>query len=436
MSTSVSSGTFIKITSRDTLPPIESPETDTLDWKAWVDRSDSFELAKDVAAFANASGGCLVIGVQEARTNKAAEYVWLKYDDARAIARAYQEAARSLISPPVTIETALIEHGEDGSGNWLVAVNVGPTEAIFCGVKVPKEREGLWMIPQRVASNTTFLAPAAAQAKTVEKLRSATNQTLSLIENWQDEIKQMSRMRQFEEFMANGSYYDICLPDLKSDAAPIGLHYTIRPARNEHGQPFRVKDDMSDRWLVEVLGPAHANVMSDEELKRYDASPICDGEYYYCEFYNGYWHMSNGGVPGVVQRFYMSGMVGQVRWLQSANTFAAQNRAFGADHKHLFDVLLDDQGKPGRVGYVYSVSTDDKGSLFLRIDDSPPKKMYMTNPAHTLGDEGWYFEIDDLRGHGTSDVLSNIRESIQATLRQNNIQVPKIHWYKTKRVNS
>ncbi|WPB81837.1 ATP-binding protein [Archangium violaceum] len=435
MNTSTPSGTFTKITSRDTLPSIESPETDTLDWKARVDSSNLIELAKDMAAFANASGGCIVVGVQERRNNRPAGYAFLAQNDARELARSYQEAARNYISPAVIIETALIEHERDGSNQWLLAVNISPTEAIFCGARASKERDDTWVIPQRVASNTIFLSIDAAQAKTIEKLRSATNQTLSLIEKWQDEVKQKSRIRQFEEFMESGTYYDICLPDLASDDAPLGLHYAIRPARDGHGQPLRFEDDMSDRWVVEVIGPSHASVLSDEDMKRYDASPICEGEYYYCEFYNGSWHISTGGVEDA-RRFYMSGMVGQPRWLQTANKFAAQNRTPSIEYTLLFEMLLDGQGKPARRGCIYLVFSDGKGSLFLQVNDSPLKSMYMTNPAKTFGDTGWYFCVDKLRGHGTPDVLSNIRESILNELQERGIQIPKIPWYSVEREDS
>ncbi|MFE8601214.1 AlbA family DNA-binding domain-containing protein [Archangium violaceum] len=182
MNTPDSSGIFTKITSRDTLPPISSSETDALDWKAMVaDPPNRTEFAKDMAAFANASGGSIVIGVRQGRATETAEFKPLTQQAARSLARAYEEAARDLISPPPTVETAAIEIEKDGSGQWILAVNVSPTEAIFCAVAIKPSQSGetSWLIPKRVASQTRYLSPADAQLMTVNKLRSATQRTLS-----------------------------------------------------------------------------------------------------------------------------------------------------------------------------------------------------------------------------------------------------------------
>ncbi|MFE8601215.1 hypothetical protein [Archangium violaceum] len=215
---------------------------------------------------------------------------------------------------------------------------------------------------------------------------------------------------------------------MASDDSPLGLHYAIRPVRDSQGQPLRDVGEMRSRWVIEVIGPAHENILSDKKLKKYEVTPIRDGEYYYCEFYNGSWHMSDGGI-GKAYAFYLSGRVGQAEWLQNANDFVERHHKPDVGHTHLFDVFLNLQGKqyPRDDGLnKYSVAMDKEGRLFLRINNSPPKQMYMINPANERDDSSWCFLIEKLRGHGDREVLSNIRESLQKELQQQGITIPRV----------
>src|SRR5262249_28668861 len=108
------------------------------------------------------------------------------------------------------------------------------------------------------------------------------------------------------------------------------------------------------------------------------------------------------------------------------------------DLKPLFDVVLDQEGKRiqgGGSGNLFAVVADKAGHLFLRINNSPPKRMYLTNPVNTWDDTGWYFEIEKLRGHGDRKMQSQIRDSLLAELRKRETSVPKVPWHQTYRAD-
>jgi hypothetical protein len=91
------------------LPPLGAHETDTLDFKAEVKPkagqkcADRFELAKDVASFANAFGGTVLVGACGGSVLTA--YKAIDTATATWLAREYEEAVRDRCAPPVTIRT-------------------------------------------------------------------------------------------------------------------------------------------------------------------------------------------------------------------------------------------------------------------------------------------------------------------------------------------
>src|SRR5690348_1131595 len=101
-------------------PPILARETYELDYKS-EHTSDASEHAKDIASFANGLGGVILIGVAEKADNFSRKAMPLI--DARAVARAYEDAARDLLSPRPRVDPIVVPLPED-SGRALVAVNV------------------------------------------------------------------------------------------------------------------------------------------------------------------------------------------------------------------------------------------------------------------------------------------------------------------------
>jgi Putative DNA-binding domain len=155
-------GVFMPITRLEELPELgRSIETRTIDFKI-KHSSDRFEAGKDVAAFANTSGGTIIIG---ARTtgDVLAEYLPLSAADAQAAKRDYEESVRDRCSPAPIFDVSFFTM----DGGILVAINVWPIPGQPVGVELKpldlktyeREAKGTYFYPVRVGSHTRAILP-------------------------------------------------------------------------------------------------------------------------------------------------------------------------------------------------------------------------------------------------------------------------------------
>ncbi len=159
---------FAPITDRDALPPVGAhAETYALDIKRTSrNRHGSFvpfELAKDVAAFANATGGVLLIGADEDLTSATLrEYVGLGSEQDRLEhAKAYEAAVQDRCSPVPLINPVSVS---DSSGKFVLAVNVWPFPSQAVGVKVDGSKSDgyggpSFVFPLRTGRVTAYIRP-------------------------------------------------------------------------------------------------------------------------------------------------------------------------------------------------------------------------------------------------------------------------------------
>lgn len=143
------------------LPNIGDSESLYLDFKAAPTES-AFEIGKDVAAFANASGGTLLIGAAQEPGGRLKEFVPI--EDIVAVERSYENAIRDRCRPRPMVTLNAVEC--DGSGGQVLAVNVQPFPGQPVGVYIPvKEQKGMKAIedlfhyPIRVNRYTKAILP-------------------------------------------------------------------------------------------------------------------------------------------------------------------------------------------------------------------------------------------------------------------------------------
>lgn len=148
------------------LPPIGKHEDQELDFKAQLNvkdgKTDYLELAKDMAAMANAYGGVIIIGACEDRKGVLSLYKPMTEADAVAACNEYKTAQRDRLRPAVIVLPEMIPH-EDG---FLVTVRVEPSMGQAIGVRfkptieiVPETKQPpeIFGFPVRVGDNTTWL---------------------------------------------------------------------------------------------------------------------------------------------------------------------------------------------------------------------------------------------------------------------------------------
>lgn len=246
-----------------------------------------------------------------------------------------------------------------------------------------------------------------------------------------DRIERERRILRFEEFLKNGNHYNIRFPDLKPTPNSLGLEYKIVPHRDPGGAPSQLSSRAGPLYIVQVISPAHEGVLDYERLLDYENSPIKDGEYYFCSFFNGAWHISQEsvGADDETYRFYMSGRVGEMEYGQTANQFLGFNRE-PADMRQIFRLLITPDGmvlRDGESADVYLAYVNDQGSTFLKINESPLKKIYLLDQEEAP--EDWFLYVENFRGYRTAEYRERVLALIENSFRENGIEPPKVHWY-------
>jgi hypothetical protein len=156
--------------------PTELPEKDTAresgtyDFKGSVDPTDARELAKDVAAFANAFGGVVLVGaVEDSATRTLLKYNPMKRPFADKLTIAYEQAVRDRCDPPPIFDAVSIELPPALGTGFVVAVNVRATALGPVGVREDKGES--YAFPMRISTHTKNLKPTELAMLMVPEVR-------------------------------------------------------------------------------------------------------------------------------------------------------------------------------------------------------------------------------------------------------------------------
>lgn len=187
---------FVPFTERSTIPSIGDIETDTLDFKARSEgrtgRSTTW-AAKDVAAFANADGGVLIIGAYEDnRRGYLGLIKGMTDEDVKIVRDTFSDAAKEICRPSPVNNSVLLQHGTDK----LVAVNVWPFPGHAVGIKVDPDT---WRFPVRRGLDTPYLTPERLPMLMLPELR----RKISLLRS----IEPGSRVTINQGFMAPNDHW-------------------------------------------------------------------------------------------------------------------------------------------------------------------------------------------------------------------------------------
>lgn len=113
------------------------------------------EIAKDVAAFANAHGGRILVGVDEAEGLVSA-IPGLPPADAAACKVAVEQVVRDKLRPAPAISVTLVPHS---NGNVVVIVGVLPFPGQVVGLLNEVRTRESWTFPVRIGTNTAYYSP-------------------------------------------------------------------------------------------------------------------------------------------------------------------------------------------------------------------------------------------------------------------------------------
>jgi hypothetical protein len=143
---------------------MNSPESWQLDFKMFVNPAEWWELAKDIAAFANYLGGVILVGVEELPSGMP-QLCGIGAQDAEALKGAYEMAARDKCLPRPLV-TMTILNVPELDGRCLLAVNVEPVpDQIVGAMFYLRNKAGdpttcdAWRFPVRIGKHNVPITP-------------------------------------------------------------------------------------------------------------------------------------------------------------------------------------------------------------------------------------------------------------------------------------
>lgn len=131
-----------------------SREKSDIDFKMWADPKDGPCHAKDIAAFANALGGVLIVGASDKSGQLRYPGLPDKQSPKSAI-EVFEKAGAEMCSPQTQVNAVPITLA---SGKTIVAVNIDPSPDAFIASQSRHSHED-WTLPIRTSSQTKRLEP-------------------------------------------------------------------------------------------------------------------------------------------------------------------------------------------------------------------------------------------------------------------------------------
>ncbi len=144
----------------------------------------------------------------------------------------------------------------------------------------------------------------------------------SIILRRADLDEQRERMNRFIRFLESERHYNVCFPALATEANSHGLVYRLEPARHE-GKAVKRETEIDTLFVVRVARPAYEDVLEPEQSADYKRSPIKIGGFYFCDFYNGEWHMGPSTARREWLEFHLFGKQGEMEHSVTAEKFYA-----------------------------------------------------------------------------------------------------------------
>lgn len=141
-------------------------ESRRFDFKKTVSSKNHVELAKDVAAFANAFGGHILVGaVEDPQTGRLDHYEPLPEAFAHEVVTAFDRAVATRCFPKPLHDSKLLPRGE----GFVVVVNVWAFPGGIVGVR--SDTQDAYLFPVRVGAQTDHLRPEVLPMFMVPEVR-------------------------------------------------------------------------------------------------------------------------------------------------------------------------------------------------------------------------------------------------------------------------
>ena len=195
------------------LPELQTRESQEVEFKLEPGRTKDgkvnyLELAKDMAAMANAYGGVIIVGACEDPKGTLSLYKTMSAESAAEVCDQYATAHRDRLRPAPIVLQEPISH----QGQFLVIVRIEPSVGQAVGVRfLPREETDpseakapyeIYGFPARVGDNTTWLQPEQLSMLMLPELR----RTILLLRQIGNDVVKVDAIHRDNTDAGNGNH--------------------------------------------------------------------------------------------------------------------------------------------------------------------------------------------------------------------------------------
>ena len=209
------------------------------------------------------------------------------------------------------------------------------------------------------------------------------------------------------------------------------LEYEIEFVKDDTTKIPKNKTFFSQKfYIIKIISPANTKYSEDEKLKKYEKSPIKEGEYYSCRFDEERcsWilgeNLSLGNEYEGFYKFYVSTFTsGKAEGVFSANEImkCKQNNGLHSKYQLIDEFLIDGDGNfPARSGSKLRLFKKDNRAYFT-INNSPLKEIYILKTF--IGTEREKFlTFENLRGHIKNEsFIESLKDRVLKKIKRNSL---------------
>jgi hypothetical protein len=271
--------TYGRIEVPEDLPPpgplsLRAREKRDLDFKTFADRKHMAEHAKDIAAFANALGGVILVGADDRTTPGSLSFPGVRGQTVSE-ARDIYEKAGQLCSPPVAPDVVPIT----AHGVPLVAVNIDPVVEQLVASPAADGGSSIvtdaWKFPLRHASQTDFIDPKDIALHMDRTIRRAYLLLARIPTDRRQEVKFYCRN------VAGGAASIVAAERVfRLESVPAGRNHLVIADRDWRGRlPLAdvvdVWESAEGSWAVKIRGAITRRMVGTDNMIEY--LPLFEG---------------------------------------------------------------------------------------------------------------------------------------------------------------
>ena len=308
--------------------------------------------------------------------------------------------------------------------------------ALYLQIKTDKDLKLMDKNINKMEINTQDIS------KTQIELKDITLKTTNNVNKMYFQIERLTALNKYPkrvEFKKiNESYLSLIIPLFDEETTNISikvkpdfkLEYKVEVIKDNIGIPRKKEDLGCSFYIIKIISPSYSEVLEEKKMKKYEQSPIKEGEYYACRFdeLKCSWflgqELSLGKEYEDCYPFYVSGSSSEkAEIVPSAN----QTMGYNQNNYPKNEYKLRDKFIIGMDGF-FPVNSGSwfrlfqkENKVFFTVEDSPLKEIYILKTLIKTQRKK-FLVFENLRGHiKNENFIKNLKNRILKKMNQNDL---------------